>query len=499
MPPPQRPDGGGRVTWRLSGRPGRLSEADQATRGSGIRLTAEVASRALSVATTFLVAAALGVERFGIFSSATGVAVLLAELAELGLQATASRALVARTLALRSLLRAKLLVSLAVGAGALLAPPLLAWQWPALAGPLLTMQTPLVLYYVLTGWSELLGIALRSRGRRGQEAWVLLTVRGATLAAVAWALRGGVTWSGLAWAHTISAIPPLALAWVLAARSGSDSAPPMDVKDVLRESLPLAVNGWLVLASLRVELLALYFLRGAQAAGLFGAALKLVESLNSVPAAVTAGAMPSLTREGLRALGPDAAAEGGAGDVRRRLAGTVALLAIPAAIGLALEAPRVLAVLGAGYVDAAPALRLLGPAVVALFMNVVLMYSLIAIGGARRLPVFVAVRVLTAALLAAVLVPSGGPAGAALGFSASEVLLALMFARACLSAGFPVPVLTPLLRAIGLALPMALAIWLARLDLVPSVALAVAVYLATLLAAWRWRPGLLSFLAAGER
>jgi O-antigen/teichoic acid export membrane protein len=479
--------------------PGRnpVTEADQATRGSGIRLGAEIASRALSVATTFLLAAALGVERFGTFSSAAGIAILLAELAEVGLQATASRALVARTLALRSLLSAKLVVSLVTGAGALLAPPLLAWRWPALAGPLLAMQTPLVLYYVLSGWSELMGIALRSRGRRGQEALVLLTLRGATLAAVAWALHGGASWSGLAWAHAISAIPPLALALALAARTGPDTAPRLEVAAVLRESWPLAVNSWLLLASLRVELLVLYFVRGPYAAGLFGAAVKVVESLNSVPTAVTAGAMPSLTREALHTVATGG--ESRSAEVRRRLTGTVALLAVPAAMGLALEAPRVLALLGAGYAEAAPALRLLAPAVAALFMNVVVTYSLIAIGGARRLPFFVALRVLSAALLAGVLVPVLGPAGAAMGLTASEIALMLLLARACAGAGFPVPLLTPLLRALALSIPMAAVVSLSGLELLPSVAAGAIAYLATLLAAWRWAPRILSFLAAADR
>jgi O-antigen/teichoic acid export membrane protein len=249
----------------------------------------------------------------------------------------------------------------------------------------------------------------------------------------------------------------------------------------LRASLPLFVNGVLTMVSLRVELLALYFLRGPREAGLFGAALKILESLGALPSAVTAGAMPSLTREGLRA----SAGGGAPADVRRRLAATVALLAVPAGLGLALEAPRVLALLGPGYAAGAPALRVLGLAVVATFTNVVAVWSLIAVGRASRLPGIMAVRVVLGALGAVVLVPAAGATGAAAGLAMAEVALLCMTAYACAAAGFAVPVALPLLRALALSVPMAAAVSFAPLGLPASIALGAAVYAATLLIAWR--------------
>ncbi|HET8645666.1 MAG TPA: hypothetical protein VFO85_09275, partial [Vicinamibacteria bacterium] len=87
------------------------SEAALATRGSGIRLAAEVGSRAFALVTSILLAAGLGVEAFGVFAAVSSVAVIVAELGELGLQQTASRALVAGTFALPAMARARLVLT----------------------------------------------------------------------------------------------------------------------------------------------------------------------------------------------------------------------------------------------------------------------------------------------------------------------------------------------------------------------------------------------------
>ena len=227
------------------------------------------------------------------------------------------------------------------------------------------------------------------------------------------------------------------------------------------------MNGGLALLSLRIELLVIFGLRGPRDAGLFGAALKFVESLNAVPAAIAGGAMPALTREGLR----------GAGLVRGRTASTVALLAVPGALGLGLLAPGLASFLGPGYEEAALPLRILAPALVALFMNTVL----------------------AATVLAFVLVPRFGVAGAAVGFLASELLLGALAWRACALARFAVPLAKPLLLAVCASVPMGLAV--ARFGGKPVAAalLGVLIYGATLAAAWRLAPGrVLRYLDEGS-
>ena len=199
-----------------------VSEAREATRGSGIRLATEVAGRALSVATTLLVALGLGVADFGTYAALTGIAVVIAEAGDLGLQGLAVPALIARRFCLRDLLRAKLLLALLLGALAVVLPGLLATLAPVAASVLPFawratvlaagrggfLLTPLILYFGLAGWSEFLGVALRAAGRRGQKAAVILCLRVSGLLATVLAIAAGARVWGLAWAQTASVVPP---------------------------------------------------------------------------------------------------------------------------------------------------------------------------------------------------------------------------------------------------------------------------------------------------
>jgi O-antigen/teichoic acid export membrane protein len=66
------------------------SAADDASRGSAIKLGAELLGRLLALATTLLVARVLGVSDFGLFAVLSGIAVLVAELSDLGCRASPS-------------------------------------------------------------------------------------------------------------------------------------------------------------------------------------------------------------------------------------------------------------------------------------------------------------------------------------------------------------------------------------------------------------------------
>jgi O-antigen/teichoic acid export membrane protein len=445
-------------------------EAAEATKGSAIKLVTEILARLIGLFTTLLLARRLGAADFGTFGKLSVVAVILAEAADLGLQGTAGRALVARTHSLAGLSRAKIAISLAV-VGLV-----------GLSLPMAPVLGPLVLFFVLAGWSEFLGVALRARGARLSESAVIFCLRTSGLLLVGAALLRGLALPGVAWAHVLSAIPPVALASLLLARRPPIASPQdPSLGATLRESAPLAVNGGLALLSLRVEFLVLSVLRAGRETGLFLAALRIVEFLYLVPSAVAAGAMPALTREALRGEGP----------VRRRTAALLAFLAVPAAVGLFLVAPGLLVLLfGGEYAPAASPLRLLAPALVPFFLNGLLTSALIAAGRAHWLPRLTAVRVLVAGVLAFVLVPSLGARGAALGFLASELLLLALGTRAARAAGFPVATTGPVARAALASLPMATAVALADASLPVSLVVGLVAYAATLVVLWRARPGL---------
>ena len=442
--------------------------AQEASRGSAVRLGAEVLSRGLTFAATILMAHALRVADFGWFAAQSGIASILAEAGDQGLQALTARGLVAGHFTLGDFLKARAILL------ALCAVP----------ATILIVQLPvlgiLVVYFLLANWTEFIGVALRARHAPVLEGWLLFALRLFGLVGVALALRDPGL-EALALGFAASTLPAVALGFVLLSRtrpSGSSVAR-RGARAVLRAAFPLGVNGPLALLSTKVELLALPFLRGAADAGLFAGALRLVEPLLAVPAAIAAGALPSLTRESLR--GGDAA--------RRRTALTVAILGIPAAAGLFLTAPGLIRLLGASFDAGAPALRYLGLAVVPLFFNTFLLQCLIAAGHASWVPRLTALRVGVASVLAALLLPRFGAVGAALGFLASESILCVLNTVACKRSGFGVSLAKPLAVGAALTAPMAVAVALlgGNLALLGTISLALVVFGATLALGWPFK------------
>jgi len=482
------------------------SEADDATRGSAVKLAAEVVSRLLAAAMPFLVLRRLGAAEFGRFGELQVVALLVAELGELGLSNLASRALVAGTATLGSFLRARLLASALVGLAALAAVPLApVLDRRAGSGPPDGVGLALLIaWFALSGWAEFLGVALRCRGARRHEALVLLALRSAAPASVAAVLLGGAGLPGVCGALALSPLPAIALgALLLRSTRPAASAPAVPATRVLRESAPLAVHGALLLLSPRVEFLVLSSLRhGSSEVGFFYAALNVVWPLGMVPAAVTAGAMPALTREaGRRLAGADRTAAAG-GSVRARTAATLALLGAPAAVGLALVAPelsRLLLRASAGQALTASTMQIAAAAVPALFQNAVVASALIAVGRARWLPWLTAARVAFAFALASLLVPLLGARGAAAGFVAAEWLLLALGSAACRRAGFAVPVARPLVWSLLACVPMALAVSGVAGSLPAALAIGGLTWAATLAAAARLKPALVRQLTGDLR
>src|SRR5204862_4780987 len=117
-----------------------------------------------------------------------------------------------------------------------------------------------------------------------------------------------------------------------------------------------------------------------------------------------------------------------------------------ASAGLWLVPEVVGVIFGGDYHAAGSTLRVLALSVPVVFMNALLLHALIAVGRSGRVARLTALRTALAALLAAVLIPRAGAAGAALGFGLSELALTLLAWRSCRAAGFEVPVVRPLAR-----------------------------------------------------
>jgi O-antigen/teichoic acid export membrane protein len=473
------------------------SEADDATRGSAVRLAAEVASRLVLFATTLLLSRWLGPTLYGLFAKLSAFALLLAEVGELGLSVLASRALVAGTISLRSFVRARLVLLGLVAGVAAAAVRLAPDAWPLLGGSpsgpeeaaagVGVLLALFVGWFALSGWAEFLGVALRCRRARRLEAVLLLFLRASALALTVVALVGGTGLAGVAVALAVSPLPAIALGASFLRRTPASPAPDASATAVLRESAPLAVYAALLLLSPRVEFFVLTFVRPDREVGLFAAALLPVWFLAMVPGAITAGAMPALTREAVGRVGDE---------VRRRTSGTLALLGVAAGAGLALLARPVAGLLlqsgssPADYAGTAGPLRIMAAAVPAMFLNALVAAALNASSRAGWLPRLIVVRVGVAFALATALVPRFGGAGAALGLACAEWILLVAGRAASRRAAFAVPVLGPLAAALAVGVPMALAVNGVREHLVAGVAVGALTWVATLAAAQRLAPAL---------
>jgi anaerobic magnesium-protoporphyrin IX monomethyl ester cyclase len=402
---------------------------DDATRGSATRLGAEIGVRVLRMASAFLLVAGLGATGFGMYAALWGLAVLVAEAADLGLRTAACPGVAARRIGLAPLVRTKLwLLGVSFCLLGVAAVPLLSSAGGAgTALPLLAFMAAALL---VTG-AELGGVLLRAVGRRMEEAAVLMTMGACTLGGVAWLLADpalGTRLLDLAAVQAGAAVVAMLLAaWWLTRAAVPDALERVGSRAILAESLPLGLNGALALATMRIEILILFLWHGPLETGLFAAALKLVEALNAVPGALAAGALPTMAREGRSALGA----------ARVRTAATLLVLAIPTAFLLLLVAP--LCAVRLGYAGAGMPLRILAAAVVPMFVNSGALHALLAVGRGELLPRLTATRLVCATLLGLMLIPRFGAAGAAAGLAVSEWILLAMALRACRQAEVGIP------------------------------------------------------------
>jgi len=444
----------------------RAASARDASLGSAMRLAAEIVVRISSIVATLWLTRSLGVSTFGTLVLALSIGLIVAELCDLGLNAIVVPLIVRSRRNLRVIFALKATMTLGVAVLSVVLIPLAAH----VSGLSLQVLTLCMIHFLGATWIEISGSALRALGRRADEALLLFTFRFALVACVVTA-PFGLSLRGAAVSYAIAIAPAIVLSAILVrARSGVDEgAPPATtVQGILRYAAPMGVNGYLAIFSTRVELFLLQAFQGAGAVGLFGGAIKIVESLLTLPAAIAAGALPSVARDSLR--GSRGAAQG--------TFGLVVWLGVPCAVGLALCAPGVLAILGPGFVDGAQALRVLAVAMFLCFGNAALFNILIAAGQTAIVPRLTAMRVSVAAGLGLLLVPFLGLSGAALSFTGAELLLFVSLVRhtrghACIE------VARPLIPAIGACIPMALFLIAWPLPLGPQVVIGAILFAAS--------------------
>jgi O-antigen/teichoic acid export membrane protein len=194
---------------------------------------------------------------------------------------------------------------------------------------------------------------------------------------------------------------------------------------------PVAMAAVCDLAKLRVVAPIVFVIAGEAAAGYFGAAVRVLDLLLVVPAAVVAAAYPELARHGA----DDAAFRG----LMRGVVEVLLVVGLGLALTLDAAAGTLTRVLfGAAYAPASPLLGVLGLAACVAFVNFALGAVLLALDRPRRLVTVSVIGLVSSLLLTPVLVARGGALGATLALVVLEAItLAASLATLAPLAGSP--------------------------------------------------------------
>ncbi len=404
--------------------PRRQGQGDVA-RNALLKLSSEIVGRAASLALTLLAVQHLGPRGFGVYSHGLAIGLVIAQVADLGLQVTcarevamhgrAARRFVASAFALKFLLCLPVLLILLPLAATRTAELRSTYLWLGLA---MLAQT----------FIEFAAHVFRGQQQIGREARLLAGARIVMLVVGAAVLSQSTELSAFALAILLStalfgalAIRELRRDQWLAPAGRSEAYQPILMK-VLRQALPLGIATVISITYTRTAILLLDYLLDEQAVAQYSAAFRLVEPLQIVPAAVMAAVFPAYAR----ALTEDPRRAKWLG-----LASTVLLASLGAALGLILwlGAPWIVAVLFPdSMADSAGVLRVLGLALAPTFANYVLTHLLIARGQTHFNLLFVLLMFIVHLGVSWWLIPEHGATGAAISVVVAELGLTLFCA-----------------------------------------------------------------------
>jgi O-antigen/teichoic acid export membrane protein len=376
------------------------------------------AARVMDFGFYLILARALGVERFGVYTFSVSFVMLAHVLTDMGLSIVLARDVAKSPARIRALLseavRLKaalaLVTMIAVGAAAGIA---------GLPRDVLAAVALLTIAMVSNSLAQTFEAILKSAGRAGSAGLSAFAQSTAgLLTGAALIVLGAGVFAGVL-AYLVAAVVHVSVA---AARSrdlwrgqGAAEAPRQRGR-MLREALPLALSGVFIAIYFRIDAVMLQALQGERAVGLYGGVYRLFEALAILSAAARSVLFPLMARA---ADGPaDALRLLCRRSLRLQLMGTIGI-----AVFLSMQAePIVLALLGDGFAPAAPALALLACAVPFAFMADLLLAFLIAQGRQSLGTWAVGATASLNVGLNLVLIPRFSIEGAAAATVASEVL-----------------------------------------------------------------------------
>lgn len=423
------------------GRPAGISGEQTIRRNAALAFVVNITAAAFTAGLTLFLVRALGPSDYGLYALALSISALLTLPSDLGISAAAARfvaeqrgdpAAVAAILA--AALRLKLLIGTAVGLGLFAAAGAVAdgYDEPGLLWPLRAMAIVLFSQSIL----QLVGGAFTAHGRIVATLWIALSASTVELlTAVAFVLLGGGA-AGAAFGRTAGWLVALLVGLVQLSRFLGRSAivGRRAVPHTLRRIAGYASALVLVEASFalfdQVGAVLIGAFLGTTAVGVFQAPMRLIASLHLPGLAVAQAVAPRLARHEL--VAPNVSA------FLSALRWVIVLQTAFAAPLLAWAEPIVGLLLGAEYDESIGLLRILTPYMFLSGVAPLLSLSVNYLGRARlRMPIAVGALAINLTL-AAILIPTIGVEGAAIGSVAGYVLYVPGHLWLCRQAlGFP--------------------------------------------------------------
>ena len=432
----------------------------------------EAAARIIAFGATVYLARTLGASVYGVIVLATAVMLYLTFLTDCGVDALGVREVAAAPEALPTLLPSTLGARLMVGTALMVLTVVVGALLPQPDGAIIAAYAfTLPIYALGTRWVHL-GLEQSGRASIGRllsecvtVVLVLALVRGPDdLGRVPMAQVVGEGLGAIILLRLLPA-PLRALRVVLE---------PARIRTLLQQSWPLIAHALLGLAIFNSDFIFLRIFRDSAAVGIYAAAYALISFFLNLGATYTMTLLPVMTRVRDDRSAVTALYDGSLAQV---LAG-----AIPVAVGGALVAPRLIAlVFGADYLAATLPLQILLWSIPVALIRNVSQSALIAYQRQDQLMLTAAWAAGINVALNVALIPGWGLAGAAVATLATEVLRTALAARYAHRLGLPLSSPWRFRRVVVAAAAMAAVVWwLGAQPLVLVVAVGALAYLLAL-------------------